>query len=104
LVFLLALCSCTAHVQWPVPEGWSQSGATLTAPANEVRVHRFETQEPDAESAARAAWASVHGTGSILTLESGPVRWPPSRGWESELSFSFASGSTHVRAEVRGFE
>ena len=99
---LLALASCAAHVQWPVPEGWSSSGATLTAPNDEVRVHRFETTEPDPERAARAAWANVHGDDQGLALASGPVRWPPSRGWETEVSLTFSSGKTHVRAEVRG--
>ncbi len=101
---LLALCSCAAHLQWPVPDGWSQSGTTLTAPEGDVRVHRFETKEPDAERAARAAWASVHGGEAPLALESGPVRWPPSRGWELETSFTFSSGTTRVRAEVRALE
>lgn len=103
LALLLAVSSCAAHVQWPVPEGWTQAGATLTAPGSDVRIHRLETTEPDPERAARAAWAAVHGASAPLTLESGPVRWPPSRGWETEVSFSFSSGATRVRAEVRTF-
>ncbi|MBL8949152.1 MAG: serine hydrolase [Myxococcaceae bacterium] len=100
---LFACTACAAHVPWPVPEGWSSSGAKLTAPGDEVTVNQFTTTEADPERAARAAWSSVHGDDKGLALVAGPVRWPPSRGWSSETSLTFSSGKTTVRAEVRGF-
>lgn len=67
---------------------------------DDLKLTIVESSEPDALKAIAAAWK-----GGPIAPDGEPVRWPPTHGWDEEVSASYsnAASKTQVRAEVRRF-